>query len=148
MKNTKKRILIIIVGSIFIVSIGVLSFGFLVFRFFTSNYYENTSPEKKAEMLEITLEWGRLAPIPDCKSEFDINTEGGSFSRSFRTSFILPQEDLEKWIHNSSGLLDAEIKDISTSTKRYIIKPGGGAGYAEAVIDFMNNSVKLYVSWS
>lgn len=116
--------------------------------FMGSSREDNKDPAKKDSMIECTLKWGRLAKFPDSKREFDIYTEGSSFTRSFRCNFYLPKSDLDKWIEESSGLKDAEIQTIAPSKEKYIIKPGEGANYAEAVIDFQKCYVEIYVSWS
>ncbi|MEL7570473.1 MAG: hypothetical protein AAGU14_07925 [Eubacteriaceae bacterium] len=113
----------------------------------SSNARDNYNPTAKEQMTEITSEWARLAPIPDSKTEYNIYTEGNSFTRSFKSSFYLPKADLEKWIKQSPGLCDAEIETID-NTKKYTIKPGGGAQYAEVVIDFKKCYVEIYVCWS
>ncbi len=113
----------------------------------SSNTRDNKNPIAKKQMTEITSEWARLAPIPDLKTEYNIYTEGNSFTRSFKSSFYLPKADLEKWIKQSTGLCDAEIEVID-NTKKYTIKPGGGAQYAEVVIDFKKCYVEIYVCWS
>lgn len=123
----------------------ILSFtAYLVFP----NEVDNINPLAKVSMIECTLVWGRLSNFPDSKSEFDIYTEGNSFTRSFRCSFYLPKSDLDEWIKRSPGLQDAEIQTIDSSKGKYIIKPGGGASYAEVVIDSKNCFVEIYVSWS
>ena len=112
------------------------------------NEADNANSLVKNEMVETTLEWGRLTAIPDSKTNFDIITEGGFFTRAFRSSFNLPKNDLEKWIKSSPGLSDAEIEIISNTKTKYIIEPGGGAQYAEAIIDTEKCFVEIYVYWS
>lgn len=99
-------------------------------------------------MIKTTLEWGRLAPIPGSKSDFRISTEGGPFTRAFRSSFRLPKADLDKWIQASPGFSDAEKVEGNGSGDKYVIKPGGGAQYAEVTIDRGNGFVEIYVYWS
>lgn len=99
-------------------------------------------------MLKTTLVWGRLAPIPKSRTKFNIYTEGSAFTRSFRSSFYLPKTDLEKWVKASPGLTNAEIQNINDSKQKYIIKPDGGAQYAEVIIDFKKYFIEIYVSWS
>ena len=114
----------------------------------SQNTIDNQSPEKQAEMLNLTLEWGRLAPIPDCKTDLTIQTEGNAFTRAFRSSFYLPKEDLTVWISSSPGLCDAQIENLNQSIHKYTISPGDGAQYAEATIDYDSGFVQLYVYWS
>lgn len=100
------------------------------------------------EMLEVALEWGRLAPLPETATGFKISTEGGMFTREYRTIFYLPEDDLAAWIAASPGLQDAQIQTAEDSSQKYTIKPGGGAQYAEAVIDFDFGRVQIYTYWS
>ena len=144
-----KRIIIIAV-CVLIILLGIL-FGILFFlnQFgLKSNAIDNQNPQKQEEMLNTTLEWGRLAPLPNSKSQLKISTDGVSFTRSFRSSFYIAKADLDSWFKASPGLQDADIETINESTKKFVIKPGGGAGYAEAVIDFDKCLVEIYVYWS
>lgn len=93
-------------------------------------------------------EWGRLAPLPESAKEFDISAEGNMFSRAFRASFYLDEDDLTKWLEASPGLRDAEEEQMNNERKEYRIKPGGGANMAQALIDFEAGFVEIYVSWS
>jgi hypothetical protein len=147
--SKKARKVIIIAVCAIILSIGIPIGWFLLFSPFGSlaNALANHNPLSQKEMLETTLEWGRLAPLPDSVSQFHISTEGSAFTRSFRSSFYLPKADLENWIKVSPGLQDAESTDDG-STRKFVIQPGGGAQYAEAVIDFDKCYVETYVCWS
>jgi len=147
MKGKKVFISALIVAGVAILSIAIAITAFFIY-FTHSNEIDNRSPSAQADMLKTTLEWGRLAPIPDSKTEFNIYTDGGSFTRAFHSSFYLPQTDLKKWIADSPGLADAEIQVINDTNKNYIIKAGGGAQHAEAAIDFSSGFVKIYVYWS
>lgn len=147
MKKIIKKIAIIITIIAFAAAAVYTAMIFIVFSSST-NSTDNPSLQRKSEMLKLTLEWGRLSPIPDSKSEFNITTEGGSSTRSFRSSFHLPKNDLEKWVKSSPGLADAEVQNIDSNKRKYIIKPGGGANYAEAVIDLEKSFIEIYVSWS
>lgn len=93
-------------------------------------------------------EWGRLAPLPDSVSDLQIRAEGSRFTRSFHAIFNLPNDDLAKWIEASPSLQDAQIQAAEDSPHKYTIKPGGGAQYAEAVIDLDNGLVQIYTYWS
>ncbi len=111
-----------------------------------SNERANQDPAAQANMLECTLEWARLAPIPDSKKQFIITTEGGPATRAYRVSFTLPAADLKGWVAASPGLQDTGLE--MEGVQQYAIEPGGGAMHAEAVIDFDAGSVKVYTYWS
>lgn len=125
-----------------------IAFTLLTLYMCNSNTIDNLNPIAKSSMIKTTLEWGRLAPIPKSKTEFNIYTEGSPFTRSFHSSFYLPKVDLDKWIKASPGLVNAEIQIINDSKRKYIVKPGGGAQYAETVIDFKKCYIEIYVYWS
>jgi hypothetical protein len=120
----------------------------MILSVFPSNAMDNRNPFKKKEMMMITLEWGRLAPFPANATNVAIETEGGSFTRSFRASFSAPEEDIRTWIRNSPGLNEATPTELSDHKFEYRITPGGGANMAKVTIDFTLNKVDIYVSWS
>ena len=128
-----------------------LSFGCLRQFLIPTNEIDNNDPAKKEDMLAACLEWGRLAPLPKTKKEFDIKTEGNMFTRTFRFSFIDSKVNIEKWINDSPGPSEAEIEVIDENTRIYKIKPGGGANTAKLtviIIDENIREVKFYTCWS
>lgn len=137
----KKKLLVVLLCVIVVILAAAM---YLI----NSNGIDDRNPIEKKSMVECTIEWGRLADFPDSKSDFIINTEGSSFTRSFRCSFYIPKNDLDEWIRKSPGLKDAEIQTLEPTKQKYIIRPGGGAGYAEAIIDSEKCFVQIYVSWS
>jgi hypothetical protein len=146
MKNVAKplRALVIIVSAT--IFVGLVAFA--TFYFFHSNALDNRNSVKQEEMMGIVLEWGRLAPFPINASSIAIETEGSSFTRSFRASFVAPAQDIQVWIKNSPGLKEATAEELSDTRVWYSIQPGGGANRAEVTIDFDLNKVEIYVSWS
>ncbi len=106
---------------------------------------EITAEERK-QAIDATLEWGRLAPFPSSAREFTIKVEGGFFTRTFRSHFKAPKGDIEIWIKQSPGLIDAE-SSYADGKRKYIIKPGGGANRAEVTIGD-DDAVEIYASWS
>ena len=53
---------------------------------------------------------------------------------------------LNYFVYSVLSLLDASIEETNDGKQKYIIEPGGGANYAEVIIDL--NMVTIYVSWS
>jgi hypothetical protein len=139
MKNPK--LILIIVAIFFFIGVAVL-------YFFFSNTIDNRNSARQDEMMALVLEWGRLAPFPNSASNVSIQTDGSSFTRSFRASFVAPRQDIEMWVLASSGLSEASPSEISDSQVKYIITPGSGANKAEVIIDFNINRVDIFVSWS
>ena len=137
-----KYILIIFTGlAIFVVAAMIV---FLI----PTNEKGNNTPAKQAEMIKITTEWCRLAPFPKETKNFTIYTEGSPMTRTFKGSFSSSNDVLERWIKESPGLMDAKIEKISKNKKKYIILPGGGAAYAEVVIDHETKKVTSETYWS
>jgi hypothetical protein len=119
-----------------------------LFILMPTNAIDNQNPARQAEMIALTLEWGRLAPFSETAYNFSIHTEGNMFTRSFRASFSAPEEDIRKWVAESPGLQEAAIDLTPEGKQRYSIQPGGGANLAEVTIDFKSCTVEIYVSWS
>ena len=97
--------------------------------------------------IKATLEWGRLASFPKSARDLVVTTEGNMFTRSFRVSFSAPKEDIARWTEESPGLRETQ-PEKQNSQRKFVIKPGGGAVYAEVVIDDATNQVRTYVAWS
>lgn len=108
---------------------------------------EGISAADKRSAIKATLEWGRLAPFPKSARDLVVTTEGNMFTRSFRVSFSAPKEDIARWAEESPGIRETQPKKEG-SERKYVIKPGGGAVYAEVVIDDATDQVRIYVAWS
>ena len=105
------------------------------------------SETDKRSGIKATLEWGRLASFPKSARDLVVTTEGNMFTRSFRVSFSAPKEDIARWTEESPGLRETQ-PEKQNSQRKFVIKPGGGAVYAEVVIDDATNQVRTYVAWS
>jgi hypothetical protein len=127
----------IMIGFVRLALVGM--FFWALFVFFAS--------DRPEAMISPTLKWGRLAPFPASAKNFKITTEGGSFSRAFRASFIAPAADVQRWLRESPGTRDVTPKPESAKAMRYVIDPGGGAAYAEVTVEG-GTLVKVYVYWS
>ena len=97
--------------------------------------------------MTLVLEWAQLSPFPASATNVSIKTEGNSFTRSFRASFVAPKQDIQSWIEDSPGLNETTPEEISDTKVQYIIVPSGGANRAEVTIDYGLNQVEIYVSW-
>jgi hypothetical protein len=94
------------------------------------------------------LEWGRLAPFPESAEHLSVTTEGGTFTRAFGVTFVASQEEIVRWLARSPGTKELTPERVEPNTRKYVIEPGGGAAYAEVVIDYETNLVRIYVYWS
>jgi hypothetical protein len=102
----------------------------------------------RQEMLRVTLLWGRLAPIPASAQHLAITKAGSMFTRAFRASFSVPVSDIEQWLGESPGTREAAPERPSPTTRRFLVKPGGGAQWAEVTVDDTSGAVRIYVYWS
>jgi hypothetical protein len=142
-KTTSPKLFIVIASTILLVAVVVFA-G----RFFTSsNSRDNQDPAKQKEMMAIVLEWGRLSPFPASATNVSVETEGNSFTRSFRARFVAPKQDIQSWIKDSPGLNEAVPEELSNNKVKYIITSEGGTNKAEVTIDYILNQVEIYVSW-
>jgi hypothetical protein len=145
MKNKTKmpKLIIMLVSTVLLAAFV----GFVCLFLESSNARDNQDPAKQNEMMALVLEWGRLSRIPASATHISIETEGNSFTRSFRVGFVAPKQDIESWIKDSPGLHETPSEELSNSKVKYIIAPGGGANRAEVTIDYVLSQVEIYVSW-
>ncbi len=142
MKNKTKSLKLIIS---LVSAMLLVAFAGLVLA--SSNSRDNQNPAKQKEMMALVLEWGRLSHFPASANNVSIETEGNSFTRSFRARFVAPKQDIQSWIKDSPGLNETTPEELSANKVKYIIAPGGGASRAEVTIDYGRNQVEIYVSW-
>ncbi len=145
MKNKNKSPKLVIVVTSTILLVAVVAFATRFFAF--SNSRDNQDAAKQKEMMAIVLEWGRLSPFPASATKVSVETEGNSFTRSFRARFVAPKQDIQAWIKDSPGLNEAVPEELFGNKVKYIITPGGGANKAEVTIDYVLSQVEIYVSW-
>jgi len=144
MMRTLIRSTIVIAG--LLAAFVVLSVG-LFALLMPSNARDNASPSKLAEMVRITLEWGRLAPFPATATDFDIKTEGGSFTRSFRGSFTDTPDRIEAWLAASPGVDRADCAP-TTEGEKCVLRTAERVSYGEVVVSPDKRRVTFYVAWS
>lgn len=142
-KMTPVKFGLAMVGAVFVGLLALIGF-FL----FSSNTRDNLDPAKQKEMMTLMLEWGRLAQFPPHATDVSIQTEGGSFTRSFRASFIASRQEIETWVINSPGLSEATPTQLSDGKVQYKIVPKAGANEAEVTINYALNKVEIYVSFN
>ena len=95
------------------------------------------------QMWRIVHEWTQTAPLPGDASDVSIITEGSDFTRQFKAHFRLSSESLKAWIAASPGFRDAQVTNDLEGVRHYLIKPGGGALFAEIVIDERTGSISI-----
>ena len=103
---------------------------------------------EREQAIALTREWARLAPFPQQTTALEISTEGGAFTRAFRTSFRAPPALIERWLLDSPGTREAQPEHLKTGARKYQIRPGGGASGAELTVGAGADTVSIYVYWS
>jgi len=134
-----------------IVALPVLAIGIFVFVWVflgSNNARDNASSRKRAEMAEISLQWGRLAPFPKTARNFTIRTEGSAFTRTFIGSFTDSPEAISKWLRDSRGVSEGKLEMQDDHSAKYILKMGGGASYGEVTVSADGSSVSFKIEWS
>lgn len=135
--------------SVFILGlVAFLGFGYFFVRLMVEgvpgNERINADPANRPEMVRVTLEWGRLAPFPETAREFQIHTEGGSFTRIFRGSFVDTAENIRSWLTSSPGVRDGKEEKEGV----HILKTGKGDTHGEVIVapDGSNVTFCVYCS--
>ena len=148
MKHTRRAVRFIgaILGGAFMLILAACLF--VAFFLPSENERANRDPARRQEMMTVTLEWGRLAPFPSTARDLSVRTTGNLFTRGFESSFVAPPADIARWIDASPGLRETEPDLSSAGVRRYRVKPGGGAQFAEIRIDDTTNTVHIRVYWS
>ena len=150
----KKKAIILILCIIAVISISVVGYiGCSALRSIAAfleptNDRDNADPAKRKGMIQLSTEWGRLAPFPDSKRNFTIKTEGNVFTRSFRGSFSDSPDAIHQWVLESPGIQEGEIEPTNDGSTQYNLKMGSGASYGEVIISSDGEGVMFYVAWS
>ena len=97
--------------------------------------------------IEAARKWARLAEFPDSAANVNVFVTGSMFTREFRIEFDAPLSDIERWLSDSPGTSDVE-PDQSGSIRIYSIEPGGGAVFAEVLVDEQSSTVRIHTFWS
>ena len=141
MKTRTKRLLLaagLVFGGAFVLGVAWLAYSFL----------SPDSARNRGAALDATREWGRLDPLPPSAQQLTITTHGSIFTSEFRTSFVAPPEDIEAWLENSPGTREAVMTRLSPGVRHFKITPGGGAEFAEVIVDDSIHRVSIRVYWS
>ena len=130
-----------------IVALAIASMLLAVFVAYPA-WNQRRMERKQRHMLGIVQVWGRLAPVPESAEGLKVATEGGMFTRAFRVSFSDSMPEIDRWLNESPGTHEAKPERPTPGTRRYLIRPGGGAQHAEVTIDDASGLVSIYVYWS
>jgi len=106
------------------------------------------SPLNRASAIEASCEWARLAPFPPSASRPQIEVRGSMFTREFRISFSASPDDVQTWLQNSPGVLDAKVIEGEDGEVIYAIQPGGGAQFAELRLSSDKRTISIRTYWS
>jgi hypothetical protein len=144
MKIRTKRLLVTLV----LVLGSILVFGAAAASWFAYSFLSPDSSRNRASAIDCTLEWGRLDPFPPSAQQLTITTHGGMFTREFRTSFVAPSADIDEWLQIAPGTREAVVTVPSPGVRHFQIAPGGGAAFAEVIVDDTQHRVSIKVYWS
>ncbi len=97
--------------------------------------------------VNVSREWARVAELPVPTWWVGVDTRGSAFTREFVLDFNASSEELDAWLAASPGIQDADITE-SGSQITYSIAPGGGAQFAEVVVDRETGAVRIRTYWS
>ena len=100
------------------------------------------------QMWSVTHEWTRTAPVPSDAWDIRIASKGSIFTRQFNAHFRASPASIKKWIADSTGFRDAQVTDEPDGVKTYVIRPGGGAMFAEISIHYSTGTVDIETYWS
>ena len=78
----------------------------------------------------------------------ELHTEGSMFTREFYVTFTAPMADINAWIAASPGTRDVTPEPDGYGSMVYKIKPGGGAQFAEVLVDPKMQTVAIHAFWS
>ena len=108
----------------------------------------------KNSIIKTALSWTDMAPLPKSASNIIAETKGNPATREFTVSFNASQEDIEKWLSESSGTSDLSPEiDSTTSTNNqeiltYNIKSTSGAQFARIVYNKTLGQITIRTYWS
>ncbi len=97
---------------------------------------------------DVAWEWGQFAPLPESAANFHIDTSGSPFTRTFSGSFSADRKILEQWIKDSPGLEFENGEKLGSGKIKYVITPGGGAGFGYVEFDSTAKIIIFTISWS
>jgi hypothetical protein len=62
-------------------------------------------------------------------------------------TFRAPAPDIDRWLQSSPGPSEATVESIGTK-RRFSIRPGAGAQFAQVEVDDASSIVTIYAYWS
>ncbi|MFW6311956.1 MAG: hypothetical protein ACOC1K_06955 [Nanoarchaeota archaeon] len=95
-------------------------------------------------MLKNTVEWGRLAEIPDSARDLEIYSIGNMFTSGYECTFYLSEKELKKWMEASPGIQEGKIYEENSSTKKYSLKGDEDVLITTLTVDFESGHVRIY----
>ncbi len=122
----------IIVASIVLIVAGVLIFS----------YSMNKSAWSTA------LLWSGINSLPTWASDKTIEAKGSMFTREFVITFTGTSAQIEEWTLNESAFRNISKEQIDKSNYRFVLKPQGGAQWAEVNINLIHKKITIRTYWS
>jgi hypothetical protein len=76
-----------------------------------------------------------------------IETKGSLFTREFVLEFYADSNEIKAWLKDSPGTSSARV-EVAGAERRFTITPGGGAQFAEVLVDQVAGKVRVRTYWS
>lgn len=121
----------------FILIFIVIAVGFSMNWLFTHKY------DTDEEVLVALLAWTDIHQLPEWNADRTTRVIGNPLSRELVVTFKGTGTQIDTWLQTEPALKKAEIKKISDTQTKYILKPQNEAKYAEVLIDHSLNTVVI-----
>jgi len=146
--RSNKRVLLIVGAALF--SLGLLAAGAGALFLGTVGRAFGPSSVPEEEALALAREWARLAPFPGSATNLRVEVAGSAFTREFIIEFEAPLADIDAWWAASSGTAQVQRTKQSTGVWVFAVDPGGGAQFAEVVLEERGTvgKVRVRTYWS
>ena len=128
-----------------IMKVFIVSFTLILCYFYISNSY--VFPWEKQNVIETTLEWGRLNKLPNEIKNLTIEKRGNPFTRQFIIDFeVNDPNEIDLWIKQSKRLKD-NFPKIKGNVKIYEVYPGEQKSIG-GTVKIQGEKVRINMSWS
>ena len=124
--------------------------GFILLAIIGSAWliFSNDSPINKRSAVRTTVEWARLAELPDSKRDLRVEILGSPFTREFRISFRDEPATISAWIKASPGPASVSPVTDPKGWSVYQYSAGGGANCSEVRVSPSGQEVIVRTCWS
>src|SRR5262249_26797008 len=99
------------VGIIILAVCNLLAIGFILYGlavFFVLCLLSSDLPVEQNDAIQTTLEWARLAPLPNTAKNIRVESGGTVFTRRLLVRFEAPVQRVKDWTKTSPGFKDPQ----------------------------------------